>query len=374
MNHQHWMQQALGLAASVINITAPNPRVGCVIVRDGQLLAGGATQQAGGPHAEVMALRQAAERGVDVRGSTIYVSLEPCSHHGRTPPCVDALVAARPACVVVAMPDPNPLVAGSGLARLREAGIQVLLGVCREQALELNPGFVSRMVRKRPWVWLKVAASLDGRIALPDGTSKWITSPQARADGQHWRARSCVVLTGSGTVLADDPLLNVRDVDTPRQPVRAVVDTRFDMPENARLFDGGPVWLFSCRADAQKTARLAARNVQVVGTPSDNGRVSLPHVFSWMHEQQVNEVHVEAGARLGGALMQAGLVDELLVYMAPVLLGEGIGMLRLSHLQSLADAPRFEFFDQAAVGPDVRLRARNPASWQQLQQAVAASF
>jgi diaminohydroxyphosphoribosylaminopyrimidine deaminase/5-amino-6-(5-phosphoribosylamino)uracil reductase len=367
---QRWMLRALELAESVAFLTSPNPRVGCVIVRNDALLAEGATQQAGGPHAEVMALRQAAQLGVSVQGSTVYVSLEPCSHHGRTPPCVDALIAARPERVVVAMKDPNPLVGGQGLLRLQQAGIQVTLGVCAEQALAVNPGFFSRMALKRPWVWAKTAASLDGRIALPNGQSKWITGAQAREDGHRWRARSCVVLTGYGTVAADNPLLNVRGIQTPRQPIKAVVDTRFEIDPGARLFDGSPVWVFTCHTDPQKQQALARKNVTVVPMPAVNGRVDLNAMFAFMASQSINEVHVEAGARLTGALLTAGCIDELLMYMAPAVLGQGIGMMSFPVLQSLEQAHRFQFLDHALVGPDLRVRLRNPGRWSALTASV----
>lgn len=370
MNDEHWMQLALGLAERVAYITSPNPRVGCVIVRGGAVIASGATQEAGGPHAEIMALMQARQRDIDVQGATIYVSLEPCSHYGRTPPCVDALIAARPGRVVVAMLDPNPLVAGRGVQRLREAGIQVTVGLCANHALAMNPGFVSRMTRRRPWVWLKLAASLDGRIALPDGQSKWITSPQARADGHAWRARSCAVLTGTGTVACDDPQLNVRDVLTPRQPVRVVVDSNFAISEKARLFDGGKVIVFTCTANDEKAMRLADRNVQVVSLPSRDGKVDLMAMMHWLGANDINEVHVEAGARLSGALLGAGCVDELVVYLAPLLLGEGIGMVNFPTLSSLTDALRFELIDHQAIGPDLRLRVRSSQSWQSLQNSL----
>lgn len=365
-----WMRRALALAETVLYVTSPNPRVGCVIVRDGVLLAEGATQKAGGPHAEVMALRQARERGIDTAGATVYVSLEPCSHHGRTPPCVDALIEAKPSRVVIAMHDPNPLVGGRGVARLRAAGIDVAIGVLAEESLALNPGFVARMARGTPWLWLKLAASLDGRIALPNGQSQWITGSAARADGHHWRARSCVVLTGSGTVLADDPHLGVREVGTPRQPVKAVVDTRFEVNEQARLFDGSRVWIFTCTHNAEKAARLADRNALVVELPDSGGRVDLAAMMRWMGAHDINEIHVEAGSRLSGALLQADCVDELLLYMAPMLVGPGLDMLRLPALQDLAQAWRFAFTDARAIGPDLRLNARHAGRWSALLSAI----
>ncbi|MGB3288182.1 MAG: bifunctional diaminohydroxyphosphoribosylaminopyrimidine deaminase/5-amino-6-(5-phosphoribosylamino)uracil reductase RibD [Burkholderiaceae bacterium] len=370
VDDERWMREALRLAESVMYITAPNPRVACLIVRDGRVLASGATQAAGGPHAEALALRRAAEQGVDVAGSTVYVTLEPCSHFGRTPPCVDALIAAKPARVVIAMGDPNPLVAGRGIAKLEAAGIAVATGVCAQEALSVNPGFVARMTRKTPWLWLKLASSLDGRIALPNGQSQWITGPAARADGHHWRARSCVVLTGSGTVIADDPQLNVRHVETDRPPIKAIVDTRFEVGEHARIFDGTPVWIFTCASDLEKAARLADKNARVVQLPYAGKRVDLQAMLRWMGEHEINEVHVEAGAKLSGALLQAQCVDELLLYMAPALLGEGLGMVRMEALQSLAQAQRFEFLDTKNVSPDLRIRARHADRWNDLLRTL----
>lgn len=367
-----WMRRALALAESVLFTTVPNPRVGCVIVRDGRVLGEGATQPPGGPHAEIRALRDAQGRNEPVEGATMYVTLEPCSHFGRTPPCVDAVLAARPARVVVAIGDPNPLVNGQGLARLREAGIEVATGVCAEEALAVNAGFISRMSRGLPWVWMKMAASLDGRSALHNGMSQWITGAEARADGHHWRARSCVVLTGMGTVLKDDPQLNVRGVETPRQPRKAVVDGRFEIPENARLFDGAEVIVFTAREDAAKAARLADRNARVVllpGVAAD--RVDLPAMMRWFAQEQFNEIHVEAGAGLSGALVSAGCVDELLLYLAPVLLGDAAGMVRLPMLEHLDAAHRYAFIDAARLGADVRLRARVTDTWRQLLQRVS---
>jgi diaminohydroxyphosphoribosylaminopyrimidine deaminase/5-amino-6-(5-phosphoribosylamino)uracil reductase len=367
------MQRAIELARGVLYITSPNPRVGCVIVRDGKVLGEGATQRAGGPHAEIVALRDAQARGNAVEGATVYVTLEPCSHHGRTPPCVDALLAVRPARVVVAMGDPNPRVNGEGLAKLRQAGIEVDVGLCLDESLELNPGFAARMRRGTPWAWLKLAASLDGRSALHNGMSQWITGPEARADGHHWRARSCVVLTGMGTVLADDPRLNVREVETPRPPRKAVVDGRLAIPEGARLFDGTEVLVFTARSDPAKAERLARKNARVIAMPGDEpGRVDLPGMMRWLGEHETNEVHVEAGAGLSGALLSAGCVDELLAYLAPVLLGDAAGMVQLPMLDHLEAAQRFEFTDVQRLGADVRLRARLQERWQALREGLAS--
>lgn len=369
-NDAHWMRHALGLAEASLYITSPNPRVGCVIVRDDVILGQGATQHAGGAHAEVVALRDAAAKGHSLEEATVYVTLEPCSHHGRTPPCVDALLQARPRRVVIALCDPNPLVGGQGLLRLREAGIAITVGILAEEALALNAGFVSRMTRGLPWVWMKSGSSLDGHTALPGGESQWITGPLARADGHHWRARSCVTLTGIGTVRSDDPRLNVRDVETSRQPIRAVVDTRFEISEDARLFDGGKVWVFVCHIDHAKAERLARRNVEVVVMPSSTAGIDLPSLMRWLAANEVNEVHAEAGARLSGALLASGCVDELLVYMAPMLLGQGRGMADMPAVAALEAAERFEFIEALPVGTDMRLRLRHPGHWATLVQAV----
>lgn len=367
-----WMQQAIDLATQSLYLTAPNPRVGCIIVRDNQVLGRGATQMAGGPHAEIMALRDVQARGNSAEGATVYVTLEPCSHYGRTPPCVDALVAARPARVVVAMLDPNPLVAGQGIRCLLAAGIMVTEAVCAQEALAVNPGFFARMTRKTPWVWLKTAVSLDGHPALNNGASQWITGPAARADGHHWRARSCVVLTGLGTVLADDPLLTVRSVQTPRQPIRAVVDSRFEVPETARIFNGDPVWVFTAMRDAAKEERLKQRNATVISMPVQTGseHIDLAAMLAWLGQHDINEVHVEAGPGLAGALLQADCIDELLVYMAPLLLGAAKPMACMQELQNLQQAHRFSFFDTTLIEEDVRLRARHPQHWQVLKEAV----
>ncbi|MGE4339994.1 MAG: bifunctional diaminohydroxyphosphoribosylaminopyrimidine deaminase/5-amino-6-(5-phosphoribosylamino)uracil reductase RibD [Pigmentiphaga sp.] len=370
---RHWMRQALAQADTVIALTTPNPRVGCVIARDGELLGAGATQQAGGPHAEIMALRDAASHGHDLAGSTFYVTLEPCSHYGRTPPCVDAVLTARPSRVVVALTDPNPRVGGRGLQRLREAGIEVVQGVESEAALAQNPGFVARMTRGTPWLWLKLAGSIDGRSALHNGLSQWITGAAARQDGHLWRARACAVLTGIGTVLADDPQLTPRHGRVLRTPRKIVLDSRLRLPLDARLLDGTPTWVFTTDPAPPRDAELASRHAEVVRLPAaDDGRIDLPAVMQWLGERDINEIHAEAGPQLSGALLQAGLVDELLVYQAPLLLGDAQPMAQLPARDALPERSAFEFIDVGQVGADLRLRARHAEHWTALRRAVAA--
>jgi diaminohydroxyphosphoribosylaminopyrimidine deaminase/5-amino-6-(5-phosphoribosylamino)uracil reductase len=353
----------LALAERAVGLTDPNPRVGCVIVSaDGATVLGqGHTQAAGGPHAEVMALRDAQARGADARGATVYVTLEPCAHHGRTPPCCDALVAAGVGRVEIALGDPNPLVNGQGTARIAAAGIAVghAPAEIARRARELNIGFFARMERGRPWVRMKIAASLDGRTALPNGASQWITGPEARADGHAFRRRAGAVLTGIGTVLADDPALDVRLVETARQPMRCVVDARLDTPPTARLFESpSPVLLFTASTDAGRRAALAARGAELIDVPLQDGRLDLDAVLDALAARHINEVHVEAGARLNGALLRTGRVDELLAYLAPTLLGEGRGMASLGTLESLSQGLAFDFHDAVKVGADLRILAR----------------
>ncbi len=352
------MEQALGWAARAMYITSPNPRVGCVIVRDGEVIAAGHTLAPGSSHAEVEALRDAAERGVDVHGATAYVTLEPCSHYGRTPPCADALIRAGLARVVAAATDPNPLVAGSGLERLRAAGIEVECGVLEETTRELNIGFFKRMQRGLPWVRMKTAASLDGRIALHDGRSKWITSAEARADGHAWRARACAILTGIGTVLKDDPQLNVRAVDTPRQPRRIVIDSRLQIDPAAKILAGGDTWIVTAVSAPSKAASLRAAGAEVIRLPNAQGKVDLPELMRELGRRQINELHVEAGGKLSGSLLREGCVDELLVYLAPCLLGDARPMFELPQLPDLRASPRFRFHEIKQVGPDLRILAR----------------
>lgn len=363
-----WMARALDLASGAVGLSDPNPRVGCVIVaEDGTVLGQGHTQQAGGPHAEVMALRDAQARGHAVKGATAYVTLEPCSHHGRTPPCCDALVAAGVGRVVAALQDPNPQVAGRGMARLRAAGIDArLLDAASEPAQgarALNIGFFSRMVRAKPWVRLKTAASLDGKTALPDGTSQWITGEAARADGHRWRARAAALLTGAGTVLDDDPRLDVRGVPIARQPTLVVVDSRLQTPPDARLFAAErAVWFYAASPEASRAEALQARGAHLTRMADPQGKVDLAAMLADLARREINELHVEAGHKLAGSLLRAGLVDELLVYLAPKLIGEGLGMFhrptRTSPLAALADAPALVFHDVQRIGDDLRILAR----------------
>ena len=354
----------LALAEQAVGLSDPNPRVGCVIVSaDGATLLGqGHTQAAGGPHAEVMALRDAQARGNDIRGATVYVTLEPCAHHGRTPPCCDALVAAGVGRVEIAVGDPNPLVNGQGTARIAAAGIAIghAPADIAQHARELNIGFFSRMQRGRPWLRMKIAASVDGRTALPNGASQWITGAEARADGHAWRKRASAVLTGIGTVLADDPSLDVRLVETALQPMRCAVDARLDTPPGARLFESAsPVILFTASKDAARRAALEARGAEIVDVPERDGRLDLEVVLANLAARHVNELHVEAGARLNGALLATGQVDELLLYLAPTLLGAGRDMAMLGPFDSLAQGLPFEFHEATKVGADLRILARN---------------
>jgi diaminohydroxyphosphoribosylaminopyrimidine deaminase / 5-amino-6-(5-phosphoribosylamino)uracil reductase len=368
-----FMARAIELAESCWYVPAPNPRVGCVFVRDGQIVAEGVTQAAGQAHAEVMALRDLLAKGQSAQGTTVYVSLEPCSHHGKTPPCTDALIQARPDRVVIAHVDPNPEVAGQGIARLRAAGIEVTLGVLATEALEINPGFVSRMIRSVPYVWLKVAASMDLQTALASGESQWITGELARADGHHWRARSCLVLTGIGTVKADDPQLNVRAVQTPRAPRRGVIDPKLEIDAQAQLLQTPGLLLFAANPDPARVADLNARGAQVVNLPeaTNPDRVDLPAMMRWLALNDINEVHVEAGAGLNGALWQAGCVDELLIYIAPVFIGAGHPMLRLPGIDKLDEAGKLSFIDSAQIGSDIRVRARAVDRWARLHEHIA---
>jgi len=353
-----FMERALQLAALGLTTATPNPRVGCVVVRDNAIVGEGWHRRAGEPHAEALALAQAGERA---HGATAYITLEPCNHHGRTPPCVDALIEARVARVVAAMEDPNPSVNGEGLERLRTAGIDVRCGLLQQEARELNIGFVSRMVHNRPWVRLKVAASLDGRTALPDGRSQWITGEAARTDGHAWRARACAILTGIGTVRDDNPQLTVRHVQTSRQPLRVLVDSRFEVDPAARILEGGSTLVVCAIDEAQRvsrTAQLEEQGCEVITLPDARGKVDLPALMRELGRRGINELHVEAGYRLNGSLLREDCVDELLVYMAPALLGNAMGLADLAPPGSLDDRLVLRWQSVDRVGDDLRLLAR----------------
>lgn len=350
------MAQALRLAEQGLYSTSPNPRVGCVLVSNGAMVGSGWHQRAGEAHAEVHALREAGEAA---RGCTAYVTLEPCSHHGRTPPCTDALIAAGVARVVVAVSDPNPQVSGSGIAKLRAAGIAVECGLMEAAARELNVGFFARMTRGTPWLRSKVALSLDGRTALGNGVSQWITGEAARRDVQHWRARSCAVLTGINTVLADDARLNVRGLETARQPMRVVLDSQLRIPFEARVLYGGDALIYSAQQDARKMAVLQDLGATVVVLADDGGQVDLAAVLGDLAKRGCNEVLVEAGSTLNGALLRAGLVDELLLYIAPQLLGDAArSMAQLGELTRLEQSISLDWQDVRQVGKDLRILAK----------------
>ena len=355
----HWMSLALTWAEKAMYITTPNPRVGCVIVNSqGVLLGAGHTQPVGQAHAEIMALRDAKQQGHDVAGSTAYVTLEPCSHQGHTGPCCDALIQAGLARVVVAVQDPNPQVSGNGIARLRQAEIQVDVGVLESKARSLNLGFFKRMIQGTPWIRLKVAASLDGQTALSNGVSQWITSAAARQDGHAWRARACAVLTGIGTVLEDDPQLNVRDVDTPRQPNLVIVDSKLETPLDAKLWQTQrKVWIYCAKEDADRKAALEAKGALVTCLPNAQGKVDLRAMQKDLGQRNINEVHIEAGFKLNGSLLAAGLVDELLVYLAPLLIGQGLGMANLGPFEALTQTLKLDIQNVTPVGDDIRLIA-----------------
>jgi diaminohydroxyphosphoribosylaminopyrimidine deaminase / 5-amino-6-(5-phosphoribosylamino)uracil reductase len=346
---QAMMRRALALAENGLFTTTPNPRVGCVITRNDAVIAEGWHERAGEPHAEAAALAKAGSRA---QGATVYVNLEPCNHYGRTPPCAGALINAKVARVVAALRDPNPQAARGGEA-LAAAGIGFEHGLLEDEARELNIGFLSRMQRGRPWVRLKIAATLDGRSALASGASQWITGPEARRDGHRWRARACAVLTGAGTVSADDPQLTVREVDTPRQPLRVIVDSRLETPRQAKILQGPRVLVFAARQGP------APENAEVVVLPNAHGKVELPRMLEELGRRGINELHVEAGFRLNGSLAREGCVDEFLVYLNPSFLGDGaLGMLELPAAGALSERLKLRIVSFERLGEDLRILAR----------------
>lgn len=351
-----WMTRALRLAARGLYTTTPNPRVGCVIVKHGQVVGEGAHIKAGEPHAEVHALQAAGDLA---RDATAYVTLEPCSHFGRTPPCADALVKAGINRVVVAMQDPNPLVSGKGIERLRAQNIAVTVGVCEAQARALNPGFILRMTQQRPYVRLKVAASLDGRTALLNGVSQWITSADARKDVHHWRAQSCAIVTGIGSILKDDSALTVRDVQTSRQPLRVIVDSKLRIPLDAKVLQDGHAVVAYAQGDAAKLELLQVMGVRTLHVANAQGLVDLAALMQTLAALPCNEVLIEAGATLNGAFLQTGLADELLLYYAPKLMGSTArGMFALPEMARMADAHPLHILDIRQFGQDIRVQAK----------------
>jgi diaminohydroxyphosphoribosylaminopyrimidine deaminase/5-amino-6-(5-phosphoribosylamino)uracil reductase len=343
------MARALELAGKGLYTTTPNPRVGCVLAQGETVVGEGWHEKAGGPHAEVVAIGQAGARAA---GATVYVTLEPCNHQGRTSPCVDLILLKKIKRVVAAMHDPNPQAAHGG-ARLAAAGIGFEHGLMEAGARELNIGFISRVTRGRPWVRVKIAATLDGRTALANGESQWITGPEARKDGHRWRARACAILTGIGTVKADNPRLTVREVDTSRQPLRVIVDSRLETAENARILDGGGALIFSAVDPSRKL------NAEIQKLPNQHGKVELPKMLEELARRGVNELHVEAGVRLNGSLLREGCVDEFLIYLNPSLLGDAAqGMVDLPALEGLDKRPKLKIQSLERIGDDIRILAR----------------
>lgn len=357
-----FMRMALELSARGRAIAPPNPSVGCVIVKNGVVIGRGYTQKAGGHHAEIEALQDAAGRGADVAGATVYVTLEPCSHYGRTPPCAKALIDHRVGRVVAAMTDPNPLVAGKGLAMLEAAGIPTERNVLQKEAWESNRGFFTRMTRGTPWVKLKAGVSIDGRTALENGQSQWITGEASRADVQRLRSESGAVLTGIGTVLADDCRLTARpagrDPSSVRQPLRVVADSQLRMPEAARVIGEGGCLVACATADGIRAAALRSRGAEVVSLPGADGRVDLRELLAELGRREVNDLLVEAGSVLNAALLRAGLVDEIVLYVSPMLIGRGRGLWELGPYQSLSQAEKWSYHSVARLGEDLRIDLR----------------
>jgi len=355
-----YMSLALRFAEHGLYTTTPNPRVGCVLVNNGQIIGQGAHLKAGEAHAEIIALRDAEAKFPKlIRGADAYVTLEPCSHFGRTPPCAEALISAGIKRVIAAMQDPNPLVAGNGLAKLAAAGISTAHGLMETQAQELNAGFILRMTKNRPFVRIKIAASLDGRTALANGESKWITSEAARQDVQHWRSRSCAILTGIGTVLADDPQMNVRNIPDARQPLRVLVDSHLQISPKANILKGGNTLIAYVSGCENKVETLNQAGAALIKLEASDGKVCLKKLLSHLAERGINEVMVEAGQTLNGALLALNLVDEFVFYYAPCLLGsDACGMLAIPSLQSMQERMKLSIIDLRQFGQDIRLRAK----------------
>lgn len=364
LSDQHAMQIALEWAAKGFNSATPNPRVGCILVQNNYIIGAGFTQPAGQAHAEINALANARSQGYDVRGATAYVTLEPCSHFGRTPPCADALIDAGIKRVVAAITDPNPKVAGTGLERMKAAGIEVTCPVEEQAAHEMNIGFFKRMQTGKPWVRLKAAASLDGKTALNNNQSQWITGEEARNDGHLWRARACAILTGIGTLLEDDPQLTVRTFSVVRQPLRIIVDSQLQTPVTARVFhpslssDSGRVLIVHAIRKPTEEARLTAAGAELLFLPNAENKVDLPALILELGRRAINELHIEAGFNLNGSLIREGCIDELLLYLAPSVLGDAHGLFNLPAIDNLALQTRLRFHHIQQIGDDLRVLAR----------------
>ncbi len=364
-NHQYWMAKAIRLAKKGLFTTRENPRVGCVIVKENQLLGEGYHAYAGEAHAEIQALNSI--ELADVKGSTVYVTLEPCAHTGKTPPCVDALIKAKPRQVVIAMQDPNPLVAGKSIAKLQQQGIEVVTGILEADAFALNKGFIKRMSCGLPYVRLKMAMSLDGKTALKNGLSEWISSAKSRKDVQRLRAQSCAILTGIHTVLADDPSLTVRldpvelQLDKPvQQPVRVVLDTHLHMPLNAKMLSlAGETWLFTHSRDREKTSQLEQAGCVVFRLDALQQHLDLTQVLRQLAQRGINEVHTECGSTLAGALLKAQLVDDIVLYMAPRFLGaQAKSLLDFGVLTQMDQALNVTIDSVTAIGHDIKLQLK----------------
>lgn len=357
------MQRALLIAEQALYTASPNPRVGCILLRNETILGEGHTQSVGHDHAEIQAIKDARQHGHSLKGATAYVTLEPCSHIGRTLPCVHALIEAGISRVIAAMEDPNPLVLGSGLQALRDAGIIVQCGLLEEEARELNLGFIHRMHHGHPWVRIKVASSIDGKTALENGQSQWITDTLARHDNHFWRARACAILSGIGTVSADNPRLDIRGVETSRQPLKVIADSYLNISEEAQLLRHGLTLIATADIPTHhldKQIRLQAHGVKIIQLPNPQGKVDLHALMRYLAKQEINELHVEAGACLNGALLETGCVNELLIYLAPTLLGKGRDMFQIAPLTSLVQRHDLHFHQITQVGESLRLLLRFP--------------
>ena len=354
-----FMRQAIEQAKKARFLSDPNPRVGCVIVANDCIIGEGFTQAHGSHHAEIMALQDAHRRGISTVGACVYVTLEPCNHFGKTPPCADALIKAGIKRVVIGVKDFNPSVSGAGMEKLTASGMTVQIGLMADQIKMINPGFLKRMQTGMPWIRLKIASSQDGITALHNGQSQWITGDAARLDGHRWRAQASVLLTGIGTITNDDPQLNVRGVTTSRQPLKAIIDSHLDIQATAKIFADGQAIIFCATTDPQKMDRLLSThpNLKIIPLPNAAGKVDLPAVFQYLAKHhQANEVHVEAGFKLNGSLIREQCVDEILHYQAPMLLGPGLGLANLNELTQLQDASQWQMLDSTLIGPDQRIR------------------